>query len=104
MGCGVGKHLQKAELLQCTICFNLFNVPRMLPCQHTFCEGCLNKYILKTLPTDNDDRTFPCPVCREPTKPPDSDKPREKWAKGFPKNRLIMTLFDGQPQRSECCR
>ncbi|KAF4530201.1 hypothetical protein B566_EDAN018318, partial [Ephemera danica] len=33
------------ELLECPICIERFNRPKMLPCQHTFCLSCLEKQI-----------------------------------------------------------
>lgn len=52
--------------LTCVMCMQLFNhanrVPKMLPCQHSFCLECLEQYIEKKL----DNQQIPCPVCREP--------------------------------------
>lgn len=53
---------------------------------------------------DEEKSDFPCPMCRESTPAPQQDKPRDKWAKLFPKNRLLMSLFEGELQRSEVCR
>ena len=33
------------ELLECTICLEQFKNPKMLPCQHTFCENCLQNLV-----------------------------------------------------------
>ena len=52
----------KEDYLTCVICYELFVEPKILPCLHTFCKGCLEMFILK-LPGKND---FPCPICREP--------------------------------------
>ncbi|KAL4222194.1 hypothetical protein ACF0H5_018231 [Mactra antiquata] len=104
MGSGATKPRRKPELLQCSICFNVFKVPRMLPCQHTFCEGCLHTYITKSIVFVGETVDFPCPLCREPTPIPKPDKPRDKWAKLFPKNRLMLSLFEGEAERSESCR
>ncbi|XP_055959215.1 tripartite motif-containing protein 59-like [Patella vulgata] len=29
----------------CSICFDMFNQPKILPCFHTFCQECLDSYI-----------------------------------------------------------
>lgn len=29
--------------LTCTYCRNLFDVPKVLPCLHSFCKGCLER-------------------------------------------------------------
>ena len=61
-------------------------------------------YINTSLKNGDNKDEFQCPVCRENVKTLDPTKPREKWAKLFPKNRLLISLFDSEPQRSECCR
>ena len=44
------------EHLKCPICFESFRSPKVLPCQHTFCEDCLAKQI-------SSDGTCSCTVC-----------------------------------------
>jgi len=46
--------------LQCTICLDDINDPRMLPCIHSFCLGCLEQFCRDKLPGDE----VPCPQCR----------------------------------------
>jgi hypothetical protein len=46
------------ELLECPICFNLFDNPHVLPCQHTYCKACINTLFDKTA------KTLDCPICR----------------------------------------
>ncbi|XP_052807898.1 tripartite motif-containing protein 59-like [Mya arenaria] len=104
MGSGITKPRRKPELLQCSICFNVYKVPRMLPCQHTFCETCLHTYITKSDNLTEASKEFPCPLCRESIPIPQADKPKERWAKLFPKNRLMMSLFEGEYQHSDRCR
>ncbi|XP_013390403.1 tripartite motif-containing protein 3-like [Lingula anatina] len=48
--------------LTCNICLGEHEDPRVLPCYHTFCYGCISKYAKETL-TPN--RAFLCPICRE---------------------------------------
>lgn len=33
------------EDLTCSVCYSLFNDPRVLPCSHTFCKGCLDNVL-----------------------------------------------------------
>jgi len=34
------------ELLRCPVCLDRFNTPKLLPCQHTFCESpCLEHLV-----------------------------------------------------------
>jgi hypothetical protein len=52
--------LADRSLLECPICRDLLNDPRLVSCLHTFCAGCLKSYVS----TFADRRTIPCPVCR----------------------------------------
>ena len=29
------------EFLQCAVCLEVYNEPKLLPCQHSFCTRCL---------------------------------------------------------------
>ncbi|XP_055519115.1 E3 ubiquitin-protein ligase TRIM56-like [Leucoraja erinacea] len=46
------------DLLNCKICLSRFIQPKMLPCAHTYCQGCLEKMV-------RSDRKVQCPECRE---------------------------------------
>ncbi|XP_023933089.1 tripartite motif-containing protein 3-like [Lingula anatina] len=52
----------KDNLLKCSICLGEYEDPRVLPCYHTFCYGCIFYHSKRTL---TQKRTFLCPVCRE---------------------------------------
>jgi hypothetical protein len=54
------KSLMLEELLECPICMNSYDDPHVLPCQHTFCKGCI-----VTLKGNNEDNRIMCPICRE---------------------------------------
>ena len=49
------------DFLTCRICLEPFTRPRLLPCLHTFCHGCLQQCILAAGP---DDDSIACPTCR----------------------------------------
>ncbi|XP_078583111.1 uncharacterized protein LOC144865898 [Branchiostoma floridae x Branchiostoma japonicum] len=51
------------DFLECTICLEPFKDPKVLPCLHTFCEGCLKKFIAQ----DKVKNKFQCPTCRTDT-------------------------------------
>ena len=59
----------------CTICFEMYTKPQTLPCLHSYCSPCLQRYSAKTpssaksgtlrkLAVKNDS-VLPCPQCRE---------------------------------------
>ena len=54
---------QMKEIVTCTLCFEVFNsaekLPKGLPCMHTFCLECLEKYVKNQL-----DLVLPCPLCQ----------------------------------------
>ncbi|XP_055679741.1 RING finger protein nhl-1-like [Lutzomyia longipalpis] len=47
------------DLVQCGICFDRLQNPKMLACQHTFCHGCLEAIYGNSTKT-----TRECPTCR----------------------------------------
>ncbi|XP_019638120.1 PREDICTED: uncharacterized protein LOC109480372 [Branchiostoma belcheri] len=51
------------DFLECTICLEPFKDPKVLPCLHTFCEGCLKKFVAQ----DKVKNKFQCPTCRVDT-------------------------------------
>ena len=44
----------------CTICLELFTEPKVLPCCHTFCKGCLEGILEKS----KNKEKLACPQCR----------------------------------------
>lgn len=48
------------ELLECPICYNLYENPHVLPCQHTFCKKCII-----SLQSNSLSKAIDCPICRE---------------------------------------
>ena len=48
------------DILECSICMEPFKNPKGLPCIHTFCLECLEKYGEDERPGDE----MPCPICR----------------------------------------
>ena len=51
------------DLLNCSICFERFKRPKILPCLHTFCQLCIQRHfdIYKLLHGGR----LSCPTCRE---------------------------------------
>ncbi|XP_019613933.1 PREDICTED: tripartite motif-containing protein 3-like [Branchiostoma belcheri] len=82
---------QIKEDLSCSICLDLFTRPKVLPCQHTFCQDCLHDYAARRA-------VFPCPNCRLRVR-----QPRNGVA-GLPDNYLVTSLcekFEQQATLSE---
>lgn len=49
------------KILECPICLELFQIPKMLPCQHTFCLPCITKlYSCSGMTTG----ILRCPTCQ----------------------------------------
>ena len=66
---GVEKSLEELEKeVTCPICRDHFTDPRILPCCHLFCKGCILRVVL----VYGLDKPFQCPVCRCDTVLPDA--------------------------------
>ena len=52
----------KEEQLTCSICFEIYDEPKTLPCHHYFCRSCLELVPLKLR---DGKRYLPCPTCRD---------------------------------------
>ncbi|KAL3831636.1 hypothetical protein ACJMK2_023364 [Sinanodonta woodiana] len=71
------------ELLRCPICLDRFKNPKLLPCQHTFCETpCLQGLI------DRLTRLLRCPECRAQHRVP------FEGVSAFPNNRTILNFLE----------
>ena len=81
--------------LNCSICMELFSDPRALPCMHTFCQKCLQSYILSLLPKrDVNSLGFECPVCRNVIKAPREGLQADEWANRFTPNYAVKGLLE----------
>ncbi|XP_035663610.1 tripartite motif-containing protein 3-like [Branchiostoma floridae] len=67
--------------LTCSICLDLFTVPKKLPCGHIFCEDCLFEHAAVQVP-------FLCPLCRSTIKIP------LKGIPDLPNGRLDLDVCD----------
>ncbi|XP_078582448.1 E3 ubiquitin-protein ligase TRIM56-like [Branchiostoma floridae x Branchiostoma japonicum] len=70
------------DFLECTICLEPFKDPKVLPCLHTFCEGCLKKLVAQ------DKVKFSCPTCRTETVLP------KGGVASFKNNFFVQSLSD----------
>ncbi|KAI8493590.1 hypothetical protein Bbelb_285110 [Branchiostoma belcheri] len=78
---------QIREELSCSICLELFTRPKMLPCQHTFCQDCLQDHASRRTP-------FQCPNCRQQVR-----LPRQGVA-GLPDNRIVANMCERFQQQA----
>ncbi|KAL3887898.1 hypothetical protein ACJMK2_000286 [Sinanodonta woodiana] len=86
---------QLSHLLECTICLDKFKRPKVLPCGHTYCAACLQSHINSKLIQNGKRQTsFPCPVCRASTTPPDPTTDADKWAEFFPVNSMVASMLE----------
>uniref|UniRef100_A0A8W8MSX5 Tripartite motif-containing protein 56 n=1 Tax=Magallana gigas TaxID=29159 RepID=A0A8W8MSX5_MAGGI len=82
------------ESFRCPICLERLNIPRYLPCLHTFCEVCIQTYISSTATREEkgEFNVINCPVCRQQIKEPEKNISSEDWAKSLPLNKWILTM------------
>ena len=82
-------------LLQCSICTEIVKDPRTLPCFHSYCKDCLDKYVKhrrKNRPRVED---LNCPVCRTKfTLDPEG-------VQGMPGNHLICNMLDAMAVQNQ---
>ncbi|XP_071154413.1 uncharacterized protein [Mytilus edulis] len=61
---GSSHNLPLSHSICCKLCLGIFNHPKLLPCLHSFCLGCLQAYIHKS-PDNIQERKLLCPICQE---------------------------------------
>jgi len=72
------------DLTTCTICLNLCDNPKSLPCIHGFCLKCLQGYFKDKHPGDK----APCPICRKEFQIP------PEGLDGLPHHFFVQQLVD----------
>ena len=87
------------EQLECSICFDTFKQPKLLPCFHAFCKSpCLEKLVAK------DGHSLTCPTCRHIV--PLSEKGVDGLQSDFHIDRLfeIRDAFNkaAEPTETQC--
>ncbi|XP_001185483.1 E3 ubiquitin-protein ligase TRIM56-like [Strongylocentrotus purpuratus] len=79
------------DSLQCPICKELLTKPKLLPCSHTFCEGCLTQ-LHSTQALGNQ---IKCAVCRSVAPLSNNN------VSNFPTNRIAQSLAEDFKERSD---
>ena len=54
-----------AEYLECGICLEKFEEPKVLSCQHLYCKKCLERLVTRD---DQGAYEITCPECRQKSK------------------------------------
>ena len=86
---------------ECSFCIHTVKKPKTLPCLHSFCLDCLNKFAASR--RQQGQTTFDCPVCLATFQLPNEDK-FDAFPKSFYQNRLldILALENGDTERQSC--
>ena len=58
---------QLEEQLNCSICLDIYDDPKLLQCFHTYCRKCLVKLVVRD---QQGDLSLTCPICRQATPVP----------------------------------
>ena len=78
------------KILECPICLEQIENPKMLPCQHSFCmKNCLENIVIRNS-VDQRRQQLTCPICRKQFPVP------ENGISGFPNNYVLQNLLDNQ--------
>ncbi|KAL3891405.1 hypothetical protein ACJMK2_003667 [Sinanodonta woodiana] len=87
----------------CPICLEQFNIPRQLPCAHSFCEKCLQSHITTETGKITKMSSIKCPVCRNPASPSIKDRPTSEWATLFPVNTVLQSILPAKSKVDRLC-
>ncbi|KAL3887966.1 hypothetical protein ACJMK2_000351 [Sinanodonta woodiana] len=81
------------ERHNCPICLCEFEIPRQLPCMHSFCEKCLQDYISSREETVKKLNKILCPICRQAVSPEGKGKSSTIVASMFPINVIFQSIL-----------
>ncbi|KAL3891425.1 hypothetical protein ACJMK2_003687 [Sinanodonta woodiana] len=87
----------------CPICLEHFNLPRHLPCAHSFCEKCLQSHITTQTGKNTKLNSVKCPVCRSSASPSIKDRPTSEWATLFPVNTVLQSILPAKLKVDRLC-
>ncbi len=84
----------------CPICFENYDLgdrtPRILPCFHSLCHGCINDLLKQSYP--DKPSLLECPLCRK------KHKTRKKGPKAFRENAYIVSFIQNASVVSKCSK
>lgn len=93
-----GHSFSEDDICLCGECKKTFELPRSLPCLHTFCSTCLETYIKKSI-GNNGQRFFSCPTCDMEIDVPTDALPGQ-YAMAFPMDSFMGKLVELVAARS----
>ncbi|KAL3887967.1 hypothetical protein ACJMK2_000352 [Sinanodonta woodiana] len=86
--------MDSEERQNCSICLCEFEIPRQLPCMHSFCEKCLQDYISSREETVKKLNKIECPICRLVVIPEGKTKSSTILASMFPINVIFQSILN----------
>lgn len=92
------------NLLTCSICLEMFNDPRTLPCFHTFCRTCLEKFVKsqRDKAVSKDTEEFNCPTCRSVFSLKSNEDVGEMNSSHFIRNMLDVVSVERRAKIAKC--
>ena len=95
---------QLESLILCSICLETLTEPRTLPCFHTFCKCCLEKFVKRH--REKADETnieeFNCPTCRSEFILKPNEEVAGMASSHFIRNMLEVVAIQRQAKTSKC--
>jgi hypothetical protein len=89
----IAAHAMLNSKLECSVCYQVFTDPRMLPCGHTFCLKCLQDIVKAVASKPN---KIPCPQFRAEFQVSNQN------LQDLPKNFTVAQLISSLPANSQC--
>lgn len=84
----------QTDLTTCSICFEKFRTPKLLPCSHVFCQSCISSYIVSSCESKEAPVGFSCPICREFVPSPTVFGEPEQWAEDLPVCNILSKMVN----------
>ena len=84
------------EMLQCSLCLEQQDDPRLLPCHHSYCRNCLHKFV-----TSKEQANKVCPMCRAEFVVPEGGV--EKFTQNFLVNQILDARDKVRKQSEDEC-
>ena len=91
------------DLTLCSICFEKFRTPRILPCTHVFCHGCISSYIVTSCQSKEAPVGFSCPLCRDFIPLVAAESNPNKWVSNFPECKILDMLNKQEKNLCTAC-